>query len=303
MKHPVRTRLIHALGGLALLGLLSTVSPCHAEPWHEVGRGMQHSISGLALLSDREGQTTLVVVHDNKAAGEPRLGLVDLSSEGIRYRPLAWPAGKDAPVDLESIASIPGQPGLFLTATSSGMVFPVTVSEKEVTVEPEFSLPNLSARANIEGLSVQRLQGRMVVIWGDRGEGAHPGTLYWGDLDLPNRRIINASEATVRAPFPSPLDSDIRHIADLKLDAGGVIWGAATKDPGDSGPFASVVYSLGTLSVSESQGAFFQANSEPSRLWVFPKKVEAIELVPGPTGTIVFGTDDENDGGWISYFR
>jgi hypothetical protein len=34
-------------------------------------------------------------------------------------------------------------------------------------------------------------------------------------------------------------------------------------------------------------------------LWTFPKKVEAIELVPGPGGHIYFGSDDEKQGGWV----
>lgn len=301
MKHSFPPRLSRAALWLALLGLMSTAAPGQASEWCEVRRGIQYGISGLSLLSDRHGQTELVVVHDNKEPNQPRLGLLGLFPEGIRYRLLEWPASAKTAVDLESITSIPGKPGQFLAASSRGQVFMLKVSETEVAVQGDFQLPDLTADANVEGLSVQWLNGRMVAIWGHRGSGTSPGILWWGDLDIPELRVSNISKAPVSVPFPPPNDPNTRHISDLKLDANGVIWVSATNDPGDSGPFVSAVYTLGTLNISDSKAILYQPNPSPTRLWVFPRKVEAIELVPGPSGSIVFGSDDEIDGGWVLY--
>jgi hypothetical protein len=285
----------------ALMVVLGARGPSSAAGWIKVGEGRLCGISGIALLSQQAERTEFLVVHDNKGAGEPRLGVLVASPEKVQVLTLAWPDGEDLPADLESVSSIPDQPGHFLAVTSRGQVFPLAVSGTDVAVQGDFPLPNLPAQVNIEGFSVQKLGHRLVAAWGHRGAGPEHGTLWWGFFDLPNKRITGISSAQVAVPFPSPSDPNTRHISDLKIDAAGVVWASATSDPGDSGPFVSAAYTLGVLWVTDSQEIRFQPNTDQTRLWVFPKKVEAIELVPGPRGAIAFGSDDEDDGASISF--
>jgi len=186
-------------------------------------------------------------------------------------------------------------------------LFSFTVAGNKITDLTEFpkfiplALP-LSWEMEIEGLSVQKLNGKMVIVWGHRGLGMQQGILYWGLLDLPNKKVTDVSPPqNVPGKFPWIVDANTRHIADLKVDADGVVWASATKDPGDTGPFASAIYSLGTLSVPKGSGKF-ELHLTGAQRQTFDRKVEAIEWVPGPNGGIAFGADDEDHGGWF-YFK
>jgi hypothetical protein len=301
MKVSVRSRFWVAVCFSALMAVLSASRPGSAAEWIKVGEGKLRGISGIALLSRQAERTDFLVVHDNKDAGEPRLGVLIASPARVEYRVLAWPGDGNPPVDLEAISSVPGEPGNFLAVTSRGQVFRLAVSGTEVTILGDFLLPDLPPQANIEGFSVQKLGFRLVAAWGHRGSGLSCGRLFWGWLDLPNKSITDVSTADIAVPFPSPSDPNTRHITDLKLDSNGVLWASATNDPGDSGPFISAVYTLGALSAPEARTIRFEPNPDLTRLWVFPKKVEGLELVPGPSGAIAFGSDDEDDGGWIFF--
>jgi hypothetical protein len=277
-----------------------------AGEWAKVRGEKLYSISGMALLAQKEDRIEFLVVHDSKSKGEPKLGLVMVQSGTGKYFPLTWPSEGEPPVDLESISSVPDQHGQFLALASNGRLFSLTVAEKEgefiVAVRGDFQLPELPPDVNIEGISVQKLGSQPVIAWGHRGAGRQPGLLYWGVLDLDHLRVNDVSKATVSVPFPSPSDSNTRHIADLKIDSNGAVWISSTNDPGDDGPFVSAIYTIGALHVSKSEGTTFESNIALTRLWIFLKKVEAIEFVPGPQGAVAFGTDDENDGGWL-YFQ
>jgi hypothetical protein len=284
------------------LVLLASHARVNAAAWSQVGAGKLSAISGMALLQQKEDQTEFLVVHDNKWINEPRLGVVTASGGKVEYRPLAWPNGENTPVDLESISAVPEQPGQFLALTSGGRLLWLSVTTGQVAVLADFMLPELPIEANIEGFSAQQFGDLLVAVWGHRGAGAQPGILFWGLLDLPKKQITAVSQFNLTVPFPSPSDRNTRHITDLKLDFDGVVWGTAASDPGDAGPFVSAIYTLGVLHVLQPQGIEFEPDTHLTRLWTFQKKVEAVELVPGPQGAIAFGTDDENNGGWL-YFK
>ncbi len=290
----------------SVLCFLMTSTMVTAADWTKVHNDKLYSISGMALLAQKGQRIEFLVVHDNKKKGEPRLGLVIVQSGKVEYRPLTWPSDGESPVDLESISSVPGQHGQFLALASGGQLVSLTVEEKKeeffVTVTGHFQLPDLPPDVNIEGVSVQQLGSQLVIAWGHRGAGLQPGILHWGVLDLDNLRVSDVSKVMVSVPFPSPSDSNTRHIADLKIDSSGVVWISSTHDPGDDGPFVSAVYTIGVLQINKTDGTKFESNIGMTRLWVFPKKVEAIEFVPGAQGAVAFGTDDENDGGWF-YFQ
>jgi hypothetical protein len=282
--------------------LILACSPTIAQAeWIKAHDGKHYGISGIALLAQRENQTDFLVVHDNKKKDDPRLGVVMAKADKVDYRALRWPNEDNLPVDLESISTVPDHPEQFVAVASDGALFALSVSEANIRLLSHFVLPGLPPNTNIEGFTVQKLGDELVAAWAHRGAGPQKGILYWGLLDLKQSQVSVVSKAEVGVPFPLPVDPNTRHITDLKLDPNGVLWATAANDPGDSGPFVSAVYTLGVLHATKMNGVVFEPNTNLTRLWTFSKKVEAIELVPGARGGIAFGTDDEDDGGWLFF--
>jgi len=88
--------------------------------------------------------------------------------------------------------------------------------------------------------------------------------------------------------------TNTRHISDVKVDPSGAVFITSASDPGNDGPFASAFYCAGTFNLSDTQSPAL------TRLFTFDyHKVEAFEFVPGASGGIAFGTDDENLGAAI----
>lgn len=264
--------------------------------WQRVG-GPLYTVSGMAFTgAEGRGATPFLVVHDNKKPDEPRVGELAVGAGPPRYRHLRWPAGATLPVDLESVSGIPDAPGRFLALESSGRLFHLRYDGRRLDVLHVSKLPDVRPGANLEGLSVQKLGGRLIVVWADRGDGQQPGRVFWGAYDLPADAVAKWGEAEIVVPYPR--GGGTRHVADLRVDAGGVVWVSACKDPGDEGPFHSAVYAIGTL-LTDANAVRFHPNPSPARLWTFGHKVEAIELVPGRRGGVFFGADDEKKGGWV----
>jgi glyoxylase-like metal-dependent hydrolase (beta-lactamase superfamily II) len=283
----------------AVLTLLGALEAAGAD-WVQVGAGKDSGISGLALLSRKDGAMEFLVVHDNKGAAGPRLGVVTVESGDVRHRALEWPHGKVLPDDLEAISAVACRPGEFLAVTSTGDVRRISVKGETVSELSRFELRGLPRDPNVEGLGAQTLGGRTVLVWGERGSGEVRGTLYWGVLDKAGDAVTDVSSAKVRVFYPDPSDPDTRHISDLRLDEQGAVWSAAAHDPNDNGPFDSALYRLGVLRVADRGEVAFDPERDLTPLRTFAgRKVEAIEILPGPAGGMAFGSDDENCGGWI----
>jgi len=277
--------------------LVACSSP--AKPWLQVG-GPLRNVSGMALVNAGEPSSgvAFLVVHDNKAPTEPHVGAVTFGErQGLRYHQLSWPANVAPPVDLEAICPIPGQSGSYVALTSAGRLLHLRYDGgAAIDVVHESTLPGLEQRANIEGFALQSLGGRTVAVWAERGDGNKPATLYWGSYDEASDAVTLQGQAPVRVPFPS--GHNTRHVTDLRLDGAGVVWAAAASDPGNKGPFVSAVYAIGVLR-AEGEALKFQPNPQPTRLWTFARKVEALELQSGARGRMFFGSDDEDMGGWL----
>ena len=258
---------------------LAAAFPRLSPGWSSIGVGQTRAIGGLALLATRPDGVELLVVHDNKRAGETRVASMTIGRKQ-RYTPLLWPQSSALPVDLEAVTGLPGTPGEFLVATSAGQVTVIGVRGGSVTVLGTFVLPDLPPGPIIEGLSVRRIDGVTVIVWGHRGAGLSPGKLFWGVFDLHARTIANVESVAVSVPYPNPIDPNTRHISDLRIDAGGHIWTTAAHDPGDLGPFASALYDLGVIRVSGTRVTFTAASPLVPRQR-FLKKVEAIEWLDG----------------------
>lgn len=270
-----------------------------SSPWLRVGSGITFGISGMALVEQANNQANFLIVHDNKKPGENRLALLTVNSSkpDVEYLPLPWPNNVDLPVDLEAITRVPSRGNVALIAASSqGRLYYFTIENNQLISMQVFDLPEIPQDSNFEGLAVQEIDGQLVIVWAHRGEAKDPGVIYWGILDLNSQQISVQGSAKFTVPWPQ---AQVRHISDLKVDPAGTLYVTSTTDTGDDGPFSSAVYVGGVFTVSQSK-VQFRVNPELAALYRFDGyKIEALELIPGENGGVIFGTDDENMGSSI----
>lgn len=283
-----------------LTALMLLPQPVLSQQWRPVKGGIQFSISGMALLEQQNNSYSFVVVHDNKDKTLGRLALVTIKGEEQpQYFPINWPKGIALPIDLESITVVPGtSEPTFMAVASAGRVyhFRLDTSNQTVSILKVFDLPNVPKGSNFEGFSLQNINNQLLAVWAHRGQDQEPAILYWGRLNLNTYQITPIGSAKLTVPWPV---SAVRHISDLKVDSAGVLFITSGADNGDDGPFASAVYVGGAFGMG-NQRITFQQNSQLTSLYRFKyHKVEAMELVPGRSGGVIFGTDDENMGGSV----
>jgi hypothetical protein len=280
--------------------LLATIQVPAADVWRPVRGGILYGISDLALIEHSAEKSTFLIVHDNKRINEPHAAIITVSGQKpVGYEPVEWAPDSDL-IDLESLSRVPNEPMTYLAMTSRGAAYVVRLKlpEKKIEVLEKFKIPDVDEKSNFEGISLLRFGSRTLIAWAHRGEDQNdPGVIYFGELDRPNKKVKDVQNVEVRAPWPT---QHTRHISDMKLDETGVVWIASTCDPGDDGPFDSAIYLAGVF--YEDAGKFkFRKSTNMIRMRTLPDhKVEAFELVPG-VGGVIFGTDDENYGGWVLY--
>lgn len=268
-----------------------------AGEWRPVKGGKPYGISGIALVRLQGDFSSFLVVHDNKLPEQGRLALVDIQGERQpEYTPLQWPANVEMPMDLEGLTVVPGV-GLptFMAATSSGRVYHLQLNaDNSLSVLKIFDLPNLPPGSNLEGFALQYIDGMLLAVYAHRGAGAEPGVIYWGVLDLAAYQLSQQGSTNLEVPWPG---GPVRHVSDLKVDPAGVIFVSSARDTGDDGPFESAVYVVGVFAGGDRQ-ILFRQNPSLTPLYRFDfRKIEALELVPGETGGLIVGSDDENMGG------
>lgn len=278
------------LASLALLTLC--VQP---TDWEFVKGGITSGISGMTLLEAGDDSARFLIVHDNKLEGQGRAAIVT-TSRGDRphYEPLTW-EGSPLPADLEALSALPGSKK-FLATTSKGEGYIIELATGSVRVQSSFKLEPIP-NTNYEGATLQTLGGKVWLVWGHRGALPEPGKLFWSEFDLDAGKPVGpVGSRDVGLPWPTAETS--RGISDLSIDASGTLFLSASSDFGDDGPFQSVLYVAGVFAVDAGRLTFHA--STPVRLWWSSNhKVEALELVPGRSGGLVLGTDDENQGGSI----
>lgn len=283
---------------LTIILVFGGLSAATGQEWKSVKGTRLCGISGMALIGQIGKQTRYLAVHDNKQAGEPRLALItDEPGAAPKYEAVTW-SDSNPPVDAEAISALPGEDNSFVVMSSGGKMFHIKLdpASKTVRVVQEFSFPYIPQGNNYEGLSFQRVNGNLLAIWGHRGQDSKPATVYWGIFDPVNYTFSSTGSDTLKVPWPI---EGIRHISDLRLDPLGVLYIVASSDLGDDGPFQSAFYVAGLFSTWDKE-IMFRKNRVMYRILQFDyHKIEAIEFVPGPNGGIIFGSDDENMGGWI----
>ena len=282
------------LGTLLLKPLL-----VRAGEWLPVRGGKPYGISGIALVAREGNVLSFLVVHDNKGPDQGRLALVNI--QGTRqpeYTPLQWPANVEMPIDLEGLTVVPGvgRP-TFMAAASNGRIYHLQIkADNSLSILKIFDLPNLPPGTNIEGFSLQNIDGLLVAAYAHRGVDAEPGVIYWGVLDLATYQISQQSSSPLAVSWPR---GPVRHVSDLKVDPAGVVFVSSATDNGDDGPFQSAIYVAGVLRTSDRL-LQFHPNPSLTSLYRFDfRKIEALELVPGETGGLIAGSDEENMGGSV----
>jgi len=264
-----------------LVGVLvaAPAAPAFEEAWTRVGTGTTGGVSGIAATDQG-----WLVVRDNKQAGQNRVSL--LSDDGVTTA-LTWPG--TAPVDLESVAAVPGRPGRFVALTSTGRGSVFTVSGSSVAVERSFTTP--AGKGNLESFALTQVGSTTVAVWGTRGSPTAPATLWAASFSSDTGVFGRVKAGKVTVPYPT---TAVRHVSDLAV-VGSRLIGSAASDPGVNGPFSSAVYDLGT--VGFASGRATMTLQTPVSLGTFPDhKIEGLAC-SGTSGLV--GSDDEKQGGWV----
>ncbi|MEU1401135.1 hypothetical protein ABZ471_01985 [Streptomyces sp. NPDC005728] len=297
LRHTVRI-----VAAAALLTVLGTAPAGAADGWQKVGSDARSGVSGLAYegpAADGRGVSTLIV-HDNKATGQPRLSrLIHRESGPDDVTPMTWTGAE--PSDLEAIEAIPGMPGEYLALAARGIVYRLRVSGRTATVADYAPLPAIGRGDDYESFALVSRSGSLIALWADRGAGAdRPATLYSAPLTFARwgqPQFGTVTRRAYRAPYPT--GGETRHISDISVPDSGRILVSSAADAGDDGPFDSAVTDAGRVTVSSTGQVRITLAASATLLGRFPGyKIEAVECVPGSAQALL-GTDDENVGGHV----
>ncbi len=296
--------LVHLLALLlsSTWGLAVAANP--SWQWRPVQPGKRKGISGLAWVQQQDDICQFLAVHDNKGdAEQPRIALMKVPAHGpVQYQSLSWPQADDLPLDLEALTVVPNTNRTeYVAVTSLGQVYHLRLDlpTKTLTVLHTLQISLSSLPINIEGFALQRIKDQLIAVWADRGEDSKPGMLFWGTYNPKQSEMVATGSTPLQVPWPS---SQVRHISDLKVDPGGLLYITAASDPGDLGPFQSAMYVAGSFHFSASipgrNGELkFAGPADLVPLYRFKfNKVEALELIPGKNGSILLASDDERFG-------
>ena len=311
--------------GLAL-GILVTLSACQSvkpfvstEQWRPVKTKLL-GISGIVSIALHAEQPEFLIVHDSKGR-KVYTAKITLKERGLEYDALDWHR-KDPnepndtgftkePFDLEALTRVPGDES-FMALASKGIVYHIRIAPHEtvkkveiIQVLNEFKLPNPDDEKNLEGFSLQAFGGDTLAVWAYRGNNKKPGRIYWGLLQPTKDDVIFQDSAPLVAPWPigcrQSVDGkcSVRHVSDLRVDPGGLLYVSSAAESNDDGPFDSAVYIAGKFERTGNQFAL-QLRSPLTELFrCKDRKVEAIEILGGHPLRLILGSDDENQGGSV----
>jgi hypothetical protein len=277
---------------LIIVGCQSNHLPID-ERWMYVSGKRELSVSGIATTTSED---TYLVVHDNKKKGQLRAGLVNLSADSL-YRGLGWPV-KDLPIDLEALTNISGMEDQYIAMGSWGFCYwlALDLSTNRLKLIKEFRIPGSGPPLNLESLVLWFAGNSWYISWAHRGSVKEPSILFWGSIDLFSEVVTIQKEDSIFVSVPWPI-LDKRHMSDMDLDRDGILWAAATSDPGDDGPYQSGIYKIGKFQKQNGKMEFLIADSFPKQFVFQRNKVEALTIAGNK---MVFATDDENLGAAIN---
>ncbi|MFN9548339.1 MAG: hypothetical protein ACK6AD_14955 [Cyanobacteriota bacterium] len=264
-------------------------------------------ISGMAWMRD----DLFVVVHDSKnrsGKDRPRLSLLRLPSSPkgflVRHVDLPWPGPQGLANDLESVARIPDTQDVLLVESGddgSGFrrLFHARLSDQGLKLINVGEWPR--PITNVEGTAVARVGNRLVFLYAERAWGQASTSIHWADLQLQTLKLGDVQQVTFTSPGPG--GSKSRPVTSLEVDRHGVIVVSSAVDPdNDLGPFRSMVWRIGRVTLEEKGQPVVVLDSRPElRAILDGWKVEALSLRerPGASPVLYIGTDDEFYGGTI----
>ncbi len=267
-------------------------------------------VSGLAWL---EGDS-FVAVHDFKYPAQidqPRLSILQLpnSSQGVVWTPLApeWPSSQSPSSDLESVSRIPGTQAILLvesggTKSETGhafdRIFLCDLAGRHAKIVDSVRWPVLVL--NVEGTAVARVGDRLLFIFAERAEGKPSTRLQWSELAI--SPLSFGPFSSEELSLPEPQGNHARQVSAIEVDSTGLLYVASAIDPGDDGPFESIVWRVGRVELGEDKQLRVRLQPEPQRIATLNGlKVEGIATreMPGTQAQFFVGTDDENYGGTL----
>ena len=263
------------------------------ERWVFISSKRELSISGIATTTNED---TYLVVHDNKMKGQLRAGLVNLSADSL-YSGLDWPV-KDLPIDLEALTNISGMQNQYIATGSWGFCYwlELDLITNRLNLIKEFRIPGSGPPLNLESLVLWFAGDSWYIAWAHRGSVKEPSILFWGTIDLFAEVVTIQKEDSIFVNVPWPI-LDKRNMSDMDLDSDGILWAAATSDPGDNGLYKSGKYKIGKFQKQNNKMKFLIADSFPKQFIFQRNKVEALTIAGNK---MVFATDDENLGAAIN---
>jgi hypothetical protein len=290
--------------------------------------------SGIAKINDNK----YIVVHDSKQANEPRFSFININIDNKKIKItkeealLDWK--NDIAIDLESICKIPNKENEFLAFQSgysyhkTGKIFHVKVKDNQINIINKYNLfPNegINKEFDIEGsvckASKENKDLILIIVSNRENKENLKSGLKFGVLDLSlEKKYINWEiYKNVFIKINIKKWKKGRNISDLYLDKKDTLWGVATKDLGDNGPFKSAIYKIGKLEFSSNKKTekyYFSIKNISSKNYkskvndkiniklknngyINGLKVEGISESPSfiKDSNMIFATDDENFGG------
>ncbi|MEH2154655.1 hypothetical protein [Nostoc sp.] len=294
-------RLLRLIINIVILSALLLISQqVWAQDWRPVRGGIPFGISGMALIEQQSNRLDFLIVHDNKKPNQTRLAIISIKGKKQpEYFPLNWPSEIELPIDLESLTSVTqNENSDFIALSSTGKAYylRLDIPKKTISIIKEFELPVITQKSNFEAFGLQYIDGKLVAIWADRGEGETAATIYFGEFNSKTYEIKLSGYGNLKVPFPS---GNVRHISDLKVDSLGIVYITSASDAGDDGPFESALYVAGYLGLCSN---YINWRPNPQLVPLYRShyhKIEGMELIPGAEGGVIVGTDDENLGSYV----
>lgn len=254
-------------------------------------------LSGLAWIAD----DTFLAVHDVKdGSKDPRVSTLRLPASGnelIDWKSIEWPSPQDLSIDLESVARIPDKSSLFLLVESKRRIFLAEYQEpQQLKLIESIAWP--AKVENVEGTAVAKVGEHLIFIYAERAKGELETDIHWADIELEPLKIGEFRK--VRLKFTeSQLKGLNRPVSAMEVNNSGTLYVASSYDPGNKGPFRSVLWKVGHIQEADGKSQVV-LDSTPELLATFDGfKVESVAVRQEKGLEIFVGTDDEYYGGTL----
>ena len=307
------------LGLLALLPSVALGQVWAPPPANGHAPAKPPSFSGMVKIDP----ASFLVVHDEKDGSQgPFLGVLTVAfGRAPVVTPVDVVGGRMTPFlnDLEAVAAVPGWRNRFYLCESTVIVSPQDEKTPEfgrvvevelvrrndsfvATVQRWFYLPR-DLTDQVEGVVVvPRKDKPDLFVLGLRGGGAGDakrGKLVLCTADKEKGQLVRLpkdAELVLDSPGAGFAKGDRhRDCADLYLDPANNLWAAAA-DPGDPGPFRSVIYQVAVVR-PESDDKPVELVEAKATWTLDGVKVEAIAGPAWDDSALSVASDDEDYGG------